>query len=93
MEALAEALKQVHGCYASYWKAAHTSGGMCGRGGSIPAHGRGHLWTALRYAERNPVRARLVAERELKCAHLGATAVPNTTSVHGLANGETLKSQ
>ena len=62
-EALAEALQQVHGRYAAYWNVAHTSCGHVwqGRFYSCPMDA-GHLWTALRYAELNPVRAGMVAE-------------------------------
>lgn len=49
-EALAEALKEVHGRYASYWNAAHTSSGHVwqGRFYSCPMDAS-HLWAALRY--------------------------------------------
>jgi len=62
-EALAEALKQVHGRYASYWNAAHATSGHAwqGRFYSCPMD-ESHLWTALRYTEMNPVRAGLVAQ-------------------------------
>ena len=62
-EGLAEALKQVHGRYASYWNVAHTSSGHVwqGRFYSCPMD-EGHLWIALRYVELNPVRAGLAAE-------------------------------
>ena len=62
-EALAEAFHQVHGRYAAYWNLAHTSRGHVwqGRFYSCPMD-PGHLWTALRYAELNPVRAGMVAE-------------------------------
>jgi len=62
-EALAEAFHQVHGRYASYWNAAHAGSGHAwqGRFYSCPMD-PGHLWTALRYVELNPVRARMVAE-------------------------------
>jgi len=62
-EALAETFHQVHGRYASYWNASHDSSGHVwqGRFYSCPME-PGHLWTALRYAELNPVRAGMVAE-------------------------------
>ena len=62
-EALAEAFHQVHGRYASYWNLAHTSSGHAwqGRFYSCPLD-PGHLWTVLRYAELNPMRAGMVAE-------------------------------
>ena len=64
-EALAEAFHQVHGRYAAYWNVSHayaSRGHVCqGRFYSCPMD-PGHLWTALRYAELNPVRAGMVAE-------------------------------
>jgi putative transposase len=61
-DALAQALKHTHGRYASYWNVRHTSSGHVwqGRYYSCPLDSA-HLWAALRYAERNPVRAGLVA--------------------------------
>jgi putative transposase len=77
-EALAEAFHQVHGRYASYWNLAHASSGHVwqGRFYSCPMDA-GHLWTALRYAEQNPVRAGMVAEAAAwpwssAAAHCGA---------------------
>lgn len=63
--ALALALKQTHGRYASYWNASHRSSGHVwqGRFYSCPLD-RSHVWIALRYAELNPVRAGLVGEAE-----------------------------
>ena len=60
-EDLAETLQRVHGRYAGYWNAAHAGSGHVwqGRFYSCPMDA-GHLWTALRYAELNPVRARMV---------------------------------
>jgi len=62
-EALAEAFHHVHGRFASYWNVSHASSGHVwqGRFYSCPMD-PGHLWTALRYAELNPVRAGRVAE-------------------------------
>jgi putative transposase len=64
-EALALALKQTHGRYASYWNASHKSSGHVwqGRFYSCPLDDP-HLWAALRYAELNPVRAKLVDRAE-----------------------------
>jgi putative transposase len=64
-EALAVAMKQTHGRYASYWNARHVSSGHAwqGRFYSCPLDDA-HLWAALRYAELNPVRAGLVHEPE-----------------------------
>ena len=60
-EDLAETFQQVHGRYAGYWNAAHATSGHVwqGRFYSCPMD-TGHLWTALRYVELNPVRARMV---------------------------------
>jgi putative transposase len=65
LDALAAALKQTHGRYASFWNAAHKSSGHVwqGRFYSCPLD-NDHLWIALRYAELNPVRAGLVAQPE-----------------------------
>ena len=64
-EAPSLALKQTHGRYASYWNASHRSSGHVwqGRFYSCPLDAP-HLWMALRYAELNPVRAKLVARAE-----------------------------
>jgi putative transposase len=64
-ESLALALKQTHGRYASFWNATHASSGHVwqGRYYSCPLDDT-HLWIALRYVERNPVRAGLVATAE-----------------------------
>lgn len=58
---LAEVMQRVHGRYAQYLNARRD---RCGhvwqnRYSSCPL-GPGHLWTALRYVELNPVRARMV---------------------------------
>lgn len=81
-EAMAVALKQAHGRYASYWNVRHGSCGHVwqGRYYSCPLDQR-HVWTALRYAELNPVRAGLVARAEewpwsSAAAHCG-TAEPS----------------
>jgi putative transposase len=57
-DGLAQALKHVHGRYASYWNAAHQSNGHLwqGRYYSCPLD-EPHLWEALRYTELNPLRA------------------------------------
>ena len=62
-EGLAEAFHQVHGRYASYWNSSHASSGHVwqGRFYSCPMD-PGHLWTALRYVELNPVRAGMAVE-------------------------------
>jgi putative transposase len=65
-DALAIALKQTHGRYAAYWNTLHGSTGHVwqGRFYSCPLD-HDHLWIALRYAELNPVRARLVPRAEM----------------------------
>ncbi len=62
-EGLALSMKHTHGRYASYWNVVHNSSGHAwqGRYFSCPLD-EPHLWEALRYAELNPVRARLVSE-------------------------------
>jgi len=60
-ESLPSALKYVHGRYATYFNAHQCSAGHLwqGRYYSCPMDDA-HLWAALRYAELNPVRARMV---------------------------------
>jgi putative transposase len=60
-EALGYCLKQAHGRYASYWNARQSSTGHVwqGRFYSCPLD-ESHLWTALRYVELNPERAKMV---------------------------------
>ena len=62
-DGLAQALKQTHGRYASYWNTVHRRSGHVwqGRYYSCPLD-EPHLWEALRYTELNPLRARLVLE-------------------------------
>ncbi len=64
-DALAQALKQAHGRYATYWNARRASSGHVwqGRFYSCPLD-ESHLWEALRYVELNPVRAGMVASAE-----------------------------
>jgi putative transposase len=75
--ALAAALKQTHGRYASYWNAAHKSTGHVWQGRFYSCSlDSAHLWVALRYAELNPVRAGLVANAQSRnwssaAAHCG----------------------
>lgn len=79
-EALAQSLKQAHGRYATYWNALHSSTGHVwqGRFYSCPLD-ESHLWLALRYVERNPVRAGIVGSAEQwrwssAAAHCGTVA-------------------
>ena len=65
-DSLAILLRRVHGRFAQYFNARR---GRCGhlwqnRFYSCPM-GPGHLWTAIRYVESNPVRAGLAAEPSL----------------------------
>ncbi len=62
---LALTFKQTHGRYATYWNASQQSSGHAwqARFYSCPLD-QSHLWAALRYAERNPVRAGLVERAE-----------------------------
>ena len=64
-DGLARSLKLTHGRFAGYWNAANRSSGHVwqGRYYSCPLD-EAHLCEALRYAELNPVRARLVARAE-----------------------------
>jgi REP-associated tyrosine transposase len=64
-DAMARALKQAHGRYATYWNARQSSSGHVwqGRFYSCPLDDT-HLWEALRYVELNPVRAKMVATAE-----------------------------
>ena len=82
-QALSLALQHTHGCYAAYRNARqHSSGHVWqGRFYSCPLD-EAHLWTALRYVELNPVRARMVAEP--------ATWRWSSAAAHcGLAPGDT----
>ena len=65
-DALALALKQIHGRYASFWNVTHVSSGHVwqGRFYSCPLD-EDHLWIALRYTELNPVRAGMVSSAAL----------------------------
>lgn len=64
-DALAQALKQAHGRYATYWNARRASSGHVwqGRFYSCPLD-EAHTWKALRYVELNPVRAKMVTSAE-----------------------------
>jgi putative transposase len=59
------AMKEVHGRFASYWNASHSSNGYAwqGRYYSCPLD-ESHLWQALRYTELNPVRASMVMKAD-----------------------------
>jgi putative transposase len=64
-ESLAVALRRTHGRYAQYLNARRSRTGHLwqNRFFSCPME-HGHLWSALSYVERNPVRARLVERPE-----------------------------
>src|SRR5271170_3258692 len=79
---LAVALRRAHGRYALYLNTRRNRTGHLwqNRFYSCPLDQR-HLWVALRYVERNPVRANLVARPEeyawsSAAAHLGAARSP-----------------
>jgi len=61
-DSLPALLRHTHGRYAAYLNARQGQSGHLwqGRYYSCPLD-RAHLWMALRYVERNPVRARMVA--------------------------------
>src|SRR5579864_1606293 len=65
-DSMALALRHTHGCYAAYLNARQSASGHVwqGRFYSCPLD-TPHLWAALRYAERNPVRAGVAVEPEL----------------------------
>ena len=73
-ESMLLALKHTHERYAGYFNARHASSGHVwqGRFYSCPLDPP-HLWTALRYAELNPVRAGMVAEAD-QCPWSSAAA-------------------
>lgn len=82
-QSLAAALKQTHGRYASYWNALHKSSGHVwqGRFYSCPMDDA-HLWIALRYTERNPLRAKMVVDAaewswSSAAAHCGEAQAPS----------------
>ena len=64
-DSLALLLRRVHGCYSQYYNARHDRSGhlwqnryfACALGGS-------HLWSAMAYVERNPVRAGVAQRAE-----------------------------
>jgi putative transposase len=63
--AMADALRVAHGCYASYlnWRQGNDGHVWQGRYYSCPLDAN-HLWNALRYIERDPIRAGLVQRAE-----------------------------
>jgi putative transposase len=65
-DSMALALRHTHGRYAAYLNSRQTETGHVwqGRFYSCPLD-RPHLWAALRYTERNPVRACMVAHPHL----------------------------
>ena len=82
-DGLAQALKQTHGRYATYWNTVYRASGHVwqGRYYSCPLD-EPHLWEALRYAELNPLRAGMVAKPESwswssAASHCGTKAAMN----------------
>lgn len=91
-DSLALALKNAHGRYAEYWNASHQSSGHVwqGRFYSCPLDDA-HLWIALRYTERNPVRAGLVSEAQdwewsSAAAHCGSDNVDPSLEMAAWSN-------
>jgi REP-associated tyrosine transposase len=81
-ESLPQSLKHTHGRYATYFNARHAASGHVWQGRYYScALDQSHLWAALRYAELNPVRARMVEVPEDYAwssarAHCGLVAPP-----------------
>jgi len=65
VDSLPRVLRSVHGRYAAYLNARRAASGHVwhGRYYSCPMD-ENHLWTALRYIERNPVRAQMADQAE-----------------------------
>jgi putative transposase len=64
-ESLSQALQQVHGDYADYFNAKYLKSGHLWQGRFKSAvMDSSHLWNGVRYVERNPVRAGIVARAE-----------------------------
>ena len=65
VDSLPRVLRSVHGRYAAYLNARRAASGHVwqGRYYSCPMD-ENHLWTALRYIERNPVRAQMAVQAE-----------------------------
>jgi putative transposase len=65
---LSEFMRWLTVTHAQRWHAAHRTAGTGplyqGRFKSFPIQEDGHLWSVLRYVERNPLRANLVKEAE-----------------------------
>jgi len=97
-DALAVALKQIHGRFASFWNATHCSSGHVwqGRFYSCPLDDA-HLWIALRYVERNPVRAQLAHRPEQwkwssAAVHCGTQIAPSWLAMDKFSRRWTVQS-
>jgi REP-associated tyrosine transposase len=97
-DALAVALKQIHGRFASFWNATHCSNGHVwqGRFYSCPLDDA-HLWIALRYVERNPVRAQLAHRPEhwkwsSAAVHCGTQIAPSWLAMDKFSRRWTVQS-
>ena len=86
-DSLSVLLRRVHGRYAQYYNARYgRSGHLWQNRFNSCALGPGHLWTALEYVERNPVRAGLVARAgeyrwSSAAAHLGGQGEAGLTDL------------
>jgi len=82
-ESLARAFGDAHGRYAAYANAKRTRSGHFWQNRFFSCSlDQSHLWTALRYVERNPVRASLVDRASAfpwssASAHIGVTSAPD----------------
>jgi putative transposase len=82
-ESLARAFGEAHGRYASYANARRSRSGHFWQNRFFSCSlDRAHLWAALRYAERNPLRAGLVGasaayQWSSAAAHTGAAPPPD----------------
>jgi len=63
--ALSHAFQRIHGAYAIYFNTRHTKTGHLWQGRyKACLLDEAHLWNAVRYVERNPIRAELVKRAE-----------------------------
>jgi len=94
-ESLARAFGEAHGRYAAYANARMSRSGHFWQNRFFSCSlDRAHLWAALRYVERNPVRAGLVAasadyEWSSAAAHTGAEAPPDWLKLEPLRSSFT----
>jgi putative transposase len=81
-DGLAQALKQTHGRYATYWNTIHRASGHVwqGRYYSCPLD-EPHLWEALRYTELNPLRAGMVCSHKVRVPSVHETLSTKLTKL------------